>query len=91
MHCTGDPGYDTFDLKLMVTDLGPGEGFQVDAYQRIHNSTEPLEPALSWLAIGSQQVPEGAMDKNSLTPFVMVAGAGTAEANISWSEVIVLP
>ena len=91
MHCTGDPGYDTFDLKLMVTDLGPGEGFQVDAYQRIHNSTEPLEPALSWQAIGSQQVPEGAMDKNSLTPFVMVAGAGTAEANISWSEVIVLP
>jgi len=91
MHCTGDPGYDTFDLKLMVTDLGPGEGFQVDAYQRIHNSTELLEPALSWLAIGSQQVPEGAMDKNSLTPFVMVAGAGTAEANISWSEVIVLP
>ena len=91
MHCTGDPGYDTFDLKLMVTDLGPGEGFQVDAYQRIHNSTELLELALSWQAIGSQQVPEGAMDKNSLTPFVMVAGAGTAEANISWSEVIVLP
>jgi hypothetical protein len=91
MHCTGDPGYDTFDLKVMVTDLGPDRGFQFDAYQRIHNSTEPLETALSWQAIGSEQVPEEAIDKNTLTPFVMVAGAGTAEAKISWSEVIALP
>jgi hypothetical protein len=91
MHCTGDPGYDTFDLKLVVTDLGPGEGLMIDAYQRIYASTEPLEPALSWQAIGSEQVPEEAIDKNALTPFVMVAGAGTAEAKISWSEVAVLP
>jgi hypothetical protein len=91
MHCTGDPGFDTFDLKLMVTDLGPGEGLQVDAYQRIHNSTEPMEPALSWQAIGSQQVPAEAIDKSSLFPLVMVAGAGTAGPSISWSEVVVLP
>lgn len=90
MHCTGDPGYDTFDLKLKVTDLGPEDGLQIDAYQRIHNSTEPLEPALSWQAIGSQQVPEEAIDKKAMTPFVMVAGAGKAEVSISWSKVIVL-
>jgi len=91
MHCTGEFGYDTFDMKLVVTDLGPGEGFRADAYQRIYMSTEPLEPALSWQAIGSEQVPEEAIDENALTPFVMVAGAGPSQANISWSEVVVIP
>ncbi len=90
-HCTGDPEYDAFDLKLVLHDLGPGVGFRADAYQRVHESTELNEPAWEWNQIASQDVPETAMDKSALRPFIIVgntnssAGGGT----ISWSRVVV--
>ncbi len=90
-YCTGDSKYDSFDLKLVLHDLGPGAGFRADAYQRVHESTEPDELAWEWNQIASQDVPEMALDKSVLRPFILVgninsrAGGGT----ISWSRVVV--
>lgn len=90
-HCTGDPSYDTFDLKMVLHDLGPDAGFRADTYQSVHKSAESGEPAWKWNQIASQDVPETAIDKNALRPFILVgntnssAGGGT----ISWSKVVV--
>ncbi len=89
-HCTGDPEYDSFDLKLVLTDLGPGAGFRTDAYQRVYKSADQSENAYDWREIGSQVVPEEAIDKTDLKPFILVANArnSTGGGTISWSKVI---
>gem|GEM_PF-154517 len=90
-HCTGHSSYDTFDLKMVLHDLGPGAGFRADSYQSVHESTELDEPAWKWRQIASQDVSETAIDKSALRPFILVgntnssAGGGT----ISWSRVVV--
>jgi hypothetical protein len=96
-HCTGDSEYERFDLKLVFHNLGVGSGFRVYAYQRIHKTMGPgLFQADKWIAMldapGYQDVPEAAMDKTALTPFVFVsnwdyaAGGGT----IAWGSVVAI-
>ncbi len=89
-HCTGDPMYDSFDLKMVLTNLGIGAGFRADAYQRVYRSTEPDENAYEWRQIGSQEVPEMAIDKKALKPFILVANTGNSSGGgtISWSRII---
>jgi hypothetical protein len=88
IHCTGDPQYDSFDLKMVLTDLGPGAGFRADAYQRVYESTS--EDAYEWRRIGSQDVPEAAMDKSALRPFILAASTNgsTGGGTVSWSKII---
>lgn len=89
-YCTGDPSYDTFDLKVVLHDLGPDAGFRADAYQSVHESTEQGEPAWKWRQIASQVVPETAMDKSALRPFILVGNtdSSTGGGTISWSRVV---
>ncbi len=90
-HCTGDTQYNSFDLKLVLHDLGPGAGFRADAYQRVHESTEPDESAWAWNQIASQDVPEIALDKSALRPFILVRNTNSSVGGgtISWSRVVV--
>jgi hypothetical protein len=88
VHCTGDPRYDIFDLKLVLTNLGRVEGFRADAHQRVYESTN--EDADWWHLIGSQHVPENAMGKTAARPFMLVAdmNGSTGGCTISWSKII---
>jgi hypothetical protein len=92
VHCTGIPEYDRFDLKLVLQDLGEGEGagLLLSAYQRVHQSTEAEEPALEWRPLTPFQVPEDVMDKRELHPFVLVANTNTTAGGgaISWSMAV---
>lgn len=89
-HCTGDPQYDSFDLKMVLTDLGPGAGFRADSYQRVYESADRSEDAYEWRKIGSQEVPEDLVDKTAVRPFILVANSdnSTGGGAISWSKII---
>ncbi|MFB3765954.1 MAG: hypothetical protein ACE14P_12010 [Methanotrichaceae archaeon] len=89
-HCTGDPQYDSFDLKMVLTDLGPGAGLRADTYQRVYKSSDRSENAYEWREIGSQEVPEDVMDKAAIRPFILVTNArnSTGGGTISWSRII---
>jgi hypothetical protein len=93
-HCTGDAGYDTFDVKMIFHDLGPGNGFRVTVFQRVHKTTNPLNnAAMTWFQMFDapqyQDVPEAAVNKSAVNPFVFVgnweyaAGGGT----VTWGGV----
>jgi len=93
-HCTGDAEYDTFDFKMIFHDLGPGNGFRVTAFQRVHKTTNPLNnAAMTWFQMFDapqyQDVPEAAVNKSAVNPFVFVgnweyaAGDGT----VTWGGV----
>jgi hypothetical protein len=80
---------------MVFHDLGVGNGFRVTAYQRVHKTTDPwANPAMTWFQMFDppqyQDVPEVAMDKTNVKPFVFVgnwefgAGGGT----ISWGNVV---
>lgn len=92
--CTGDPDYDTFDLKLVYEDAGTST--RVRAYQRVHRSDAPLsEPANSWLAmnIGSstyQDIADTDLAPETLHPFIVIANRELAlsGATISWGDVL---
>jgi hypothetical protein len=88
IHCTGDSQYDSFDLKMVLTNLGPGAGFSADAYQRVYEST--LDDAYEWRQIGLQVVPPAAMDISALRPFMLVANTNgsTGGGTVSWSRII---
>lgn len=94
-HCTGDKEYDTFDMKLVLHDLGEDKGFRVTAYQKVHKTTDPwANTAETWYQMFDspcyQDVPETAVDKTKLSPFALVgnwefdAGGGT----ISWGDIV---
>jgi hypothetical protein len=88
--CTKDAGFDTFDLKEVLIDLGPDQGFSIDFYQRIHKSTEPSEPAREWRQVGHLDIPVDGMNKTALYPFILVGNMNTeAEGAISWSNIVV--
>lgn len=89
-HCTGDPQYDSFDLKMVLTDLGHGAGFRADSYQRVYESADKSENAYEWRQVCSQEVPEDAMDKTAIRPFILVANANNSAGGgtISWSKII---
>jgi hypothetical protein len=93
-HCTGDAEYDTFDFKMIFHDLGPGNGFRVTVFQRVHKTTNPWNnAAMTWFQMFDapkyQNVPEAAVDKTAVNPFVFVgnweyaAGGGT----VTWGGV----
>ena len=95
-NCTTDAEYDTFDIKVVVHDLGSGNGFRVTAYQRVHKTTDPsANAAMTWFqmygAPGYQDVPEAAgIDKTQLRPFALAGNADVPAggATISWSKVV---
>jgi hypothetical protein len=48
-HATGNREYDTFDMKLVIDDLGPGTGIRMTAYERVHETTDPwANAAMEW-------------------------------------------
>ncbi len=88
--CTKDAGFDTFDLKEVLINLGYDQGFSIDSYQRIHKSTEVTEPAGEWRHVGHLEIPEDGMNKTALYPFVLVGNMNTeAEGAISWANIVV--
>jgi uncharacterized repeat protein (TIGR01451 family) len=89
-NCTKDPAYDTFDLKLVLTNPGLDQGLIMDSYQRIHKSTEMTEPAGVWRQIGHQEISEAGMNKTAFQPYILVGDMNTEGVSaISWSGVIV--
>jgi hypothetical protein len=88
-NCTRNPGYDTFDLKLTLMNLGLDEGVSIDSYQRINKSTEQVESTEEWRQIGHQEIPEARINKAVIRPFVVVSNMNTTMGgNISWSKII---
>lgn len=89
-NCTKDPGYDTFDLKEVLINLGPDKGFSIDSYQRIHKSTEPSEPAGVWRQAGHQDIPGNGMNMTAIHPFILAGNIDTEDKGvISWSQMVV--
>jgi hypothetical protein len=92
-HGTGSVANDTFDLKIVYHDLGVGNGFRVTAYESVQATTDPYANiAGTWYPMydspGYQDVPELAVAKTNVQPFVFVGnweqtGAGT----ITWGNV----